>query len=180
MARKALSKKARFEVFKRDGFICQYCGSHPPTVVLHVDHIVPVAGGGTNDQDNLITSCLSCNLGKGARSLDDIPQSLRDKAKEIEEKEAQIIGYNNVLKARANRIENDSWDVVAALENVQRAERYYTADLQSIKKFLTLLPTQEVIDAAHIAFAAKPYKSKYRFKYFCGVCWAKVREANNA
>lgn len=27
MTRKAMSKKLRFEVFKRDGFCCQYCGA---------------------------------------------------------------------------------------------------------------------------------------------------------
>lgn len=46
--RKAISKKTRFDVFKRDGFTCQYCGAHPPEVVLHIDHIIAVAEGGTS------------------------------------------------------------------------------------------------------------------------------------
>ena len=58
--RKAISKKARFEVFKRDGFQCQYCGAVPPKVILHVDHIVPVAGGGDNSEENLITCARLC------------------------------------------------------------------------------------------------------------------------
>lgn len=69
--RKAIPKKVRFEVFKRDNFTCQYCGSKAPDVVLHIDHINPVAGGGDNDPMNLVTSCEPCNLGKGARTLDD-------------------------------------------------------------------------------------------------------------
>lgn len=64
MARKGLSKKIRFEVFKRDQFTCQYCGKKAPDVILHVDHIQPVSKGGTNDLLNLITSCQDCNLGK--------------------------------------------------------------------------------------------------------------------
>lgn len=44
--RKPLSKKTRFDVFKRDQFRCQYCGRTPPTVVLEVDHVVPVAENG--------------------------------------------------------------------------------------------------------------------------------------
>lgn len=32
--RKSISKKLRFEVFKRDGFTCQYCGRMAPDVVL--------------------------------------------------------------------------------------------------------------------------------------------------
>lgn len=71
MARKALSKKVRFEVFKRDSFKCQYCGKSAPEVILHVDHIKPVAAGGTNDLLNLVTACVDCNSGKGATELSD-------------------------------------------------------------------------------------------------------------
>jgi hypothetical protein len=70
-ARKAISKRLRFEVFKRDSFTCQYCGRSAPDVILHADHINPVAGGGETNILNLITSCLNCNLGKGARELSD-------------------------------------------------------------------------------------------------------------
>lgn len=69
--RKAISEKVRFEVFKRDSFACQYCGEAAPNVVLNVDHIKPVADGGSNELLNLITSCFSCNSGKGARPLKD-------------------------------------------------------------------------------------------------------------
>jgi hypothetical protein len=68
--RKALSKKIRFEVFKKDNFTCQYCGAKAPKVELHVDHIKPVSRGGTNELENLTTSCLPCNLGKGNRELE--------------------------------------------------------------------------------------------------------------
>lgn len=71
MARKALTKKTRFEVFKRDSFTCQYCGRMAPDVVLEVDHINPVANGGDNEIINLITSCYDCNRGKGKRKLSD-------------------------------------------------------------------------------------------------------------
>lgn len=69
--RKALSQKIRFEVFKRDSFTCVYCGRKAPDVVLQVDHIVPVAQGGTNDILNLVTSCVDCNQGKSDRKLSD-------------------------------------------------------------------------------------------------------------
>ena len=69
--RKPLSKKTRFEVFKRDKFTCQYCGRHAPDVVLECDHIKPVAEGGKNTILNLVTSCKDCNSGKGKRLLSD-------------------------------------------------------------------------------------------------------------
>ncbi len=58
--------KLRFEVLKRDGFSCQYCGRSPKEnkVTLHVDHIIPRNKGGKDNYDNLITSCSDCNYGK--------------------------------------------------------------------------------------------------------------------
>lgn len=64
MTRKPISKSLRFAVLNRDGFRCRYCGAGPEGVTLHIDHAVPVALGGTNDFDNLVTACIDCNLGK--------------------------------------------------------------------------------------------------------------------
>lgn len=57
----------RFEVFARDNYTCQYCGRKAPDVVLHVDHIVPVSKGGTDEPANLLTACADCNEGKSDR-----------------------------------------------------------------------------------------------------------------
>lgn len=66
--RKPLSKGVRFEVLKRDGYRCRYCGNTPADgVLLHVDHIVAVAEGGSNELSNLATACLPCNIGKGKK-----------------------------------------------------------------------------------------------------------------
>jgi len=69
--RKTISKKVRFEVFKRDKFTCQYCGNKAPDYVLELDHIKAVANGGSNNIINLITSCFDCNRGKSKNALDD-------------------------------------------------------------------------------------------------------------
>lgn len=69
--RKRLGKRVRFEVFKRDNFTCQYCGAEAPAAVLQVDHILPVAEGGTNDLTNLVTACVGCNAGKSDKLLSD-------------------------------------------------------------------------------------------------------------
>ncbi len=68
-ARPSISKTLRFEVFKRDSFTCQYCGRRAPDIILHCDHVKAVAEGGTTDILNLVTACVDCNLGKGARKL---------------------------------------------------------------------------------------------------------------
>lgn len=173
--RTQLSKKTRFEVFKRDGFKCMYCGAHPPAAVLHVDHIHPVAEGGDNDINNLVTACEPCNLGKGARSLASVPKSLADKAAEIQEAEEQLQGFQDVLRAARERLESQTWVIVEMLfgpvESVKRD------DFNSIKRFIESLGMEQVIEAADVALSSGVYPVSRRFRYFCGVCWNKVREA---
>jgi hypothetical protein len=90
--RKGLSKKIRFEVFKRDSFTCQYCGKSAPEVVLEVDHIKPVSKDGENDIVNLITACKACNAGKSDRELSDDTVMAKRKAQldELQERREQI------------------------------------------------------------------------------------------
>lgn len=90
--RKAVTKKARFEVFKRDSFTCQYCGQSAPDTVLEIDHIKPVSKGGDNEIINLITSCRGCNSGKSDRELDDNAAIQKQKAMldELNERREQL------------------------------------------------------------------------------------------
>lgn len=67
--RVGVSVGLRFRVLERDDFACRYCGSRPPWVRLVVDHVIPVAGGGTNDFENLAAACEPCNAGKSDREL---------------------------------------------------------------------------------------------------------------
>jgi len=57
--------KLRFEIFKRDNFTCQYCGRKAPNCELQIDHKIPSSKGGKNEENNYITACKECNLGKG-------------------------------------------------------------------------------------------------------------------
>ena len=103
MARKSLSNKIRFEVFKRDNFTCQYCGRKAPEIVLNVDHIEPVAKGGTNDIYNLVTSCFECNNGKRDRKLDDNTEITKQHAEleilnERKKQLEQLMEWKNELK----------------------------------------------------------------------------------
>ena len=174
--RKAISPKTRFEIFKRDGFTCQYCGSTPPKVLLEVDHIVAVARGGSNDTDNLTTSCETCNRGKGARALESVPQSLSDKAADVAERERQLRGYHSIMESRRNRLEEETWLIVNVLAGKQM-KKFDRGALISIKRFLEKLPFHVVLDAAEIAKAKCGCWSESRlFRYFCGICWKKLAE----
>lgn len=100
--RRSTGKRLRFEIFNRDGFTCQYCGAQPPTAVLVVDHITPVAAGGTNDPLNLITACETCNQGKSDRILSE--SIIRPDADlmylEAQQEIAEVNRYNASLQER--------------------------------------------------------------------------------
>src|SRR2546425_5222400 len=74
----------RLMVIRRDRYRCRTCGQSGrfphrqrgmpfvpsgPSVGLHVDHIVPLSKGGTNDVTNLQTLCKRCHELKTGRRL---------------------------------------------------------------------------------------------------------------
>lgn len=97
--RKPLSRRLRFEILKRDGFKCRYCGATPDQRVLHVDHVVPVVEGGDNSPMNLVTACQPCNGGKGPIPLGDqlAPSTPVPSLDDLQEQREQVKAY---LKAQ--------------------------------------------------------------------------------
>ena len=68
--RTPISNKLRFEIFTRDKHKCQYCGrTVADGVKLEIDHKTPIAEGGTDNYDNLITACNECNSGKSNKII---------------------------------------------------------------------------------------------------------------
>ena len=66
----AVSKRTRFEVLRRDNHTCRYCGATAPGAQITVDHVTPVALGGTDDSANLVAACRDCNAGKTSTQPD--------------------------------------------------------------------------------------------------------------
>jgi 5-methylcytosine-specific restriction enzyme A len=65
--RSTVSMEDRLRLFFTTPRRCAQCGKEPPEVVLHVDHIEPVARGGRSGIDNLQFLCAECNEKKGAK-----------------------------------------------------------------------------------------------------------------
>jgi len=153
MARKSLSKTVRFEVFKRDRFTCQYCGAKAPEVVLHADHIHPVAEGGTNEILNLVTACAACNGGKGARLLDDrsAVERQRSQIEDLESRREQL----EMMLAWRDSAQAAVVDVVEAVsERIGERGGYWPNEngKNDIRKWLKRYSLAEVLEALDEAF----------------------------
>lgn len=178
--RRALSKRVRFEVFKRDRFQCQYCGQMPPAVVLHVDHIVPVAEGGGNEEPNLLTACEACNLGKGAVPLERIPDSAAAQAKRLTERREQLAAFNAILMEEREE-ERELLDHLSGywLEMEGRPGRVFVAGNDwwvGLKTFTKHLPQVEIMDFMERAHPHEEWEEERRWRYFCKCCWNTIRE----
>ena len=64
-----LSASTKLKVLKRDRFTCTYCGITGADAELHVDHVIPLSKGGSNNIYNLTTACSSCNLRKSNKVI---------------------------------------------------------------------------------------------------------------
>lgn len=70
--RALMTSKLRQRIKERDGFACRKCGvsiEKEPTLLLEIDHIIPVSKGGLTTEDNLQTLCWRCNRSKGAKVI---------------------------------------------------------------------------------------------------------------
>lgn len=152
--RKSLSKKVRFEVFKRDSFTCQYCGAKAPNIILEVDHITSVKEGGTNEIMNLITSCFACNRGKSARKINDnsVLEKQRQQIEELNLRRQQLemmLEWRDGLKS----INDDSFQKAIDYWN-EKWESYSLNDKgeNDIKQLINKFGLINVLDAIDIAY----------------------------
>ncbi len=59
---------SRRNLFRRDGFRCQYCGQKPQSSELTIDHVIPRSQQGESSWENCVLACVKCNTKKGGRT----------------------------------------------------------------------------------------------------------------
>lgn len=180
----AVSKRKRFEIFKRDSFTCQYCGRTPPAAVLECDHVTAVANGGGDESHNLITSCFDCNRGKSDVPLGVVLPSVAERTAREQEIAAQLKKYNAFLLKQRKAADRDIEDIGRHwFRKFLDSDKTYifakgSANESSVRMFLRRLPLVHVMEAVDIAHERLPVeggRDGATFKYFCGVCWRKIR-----
>ena len=169
---RAVSTRLRFEVLKRDLFKCQYCGVNADDAVLHVDHVIAIANGGSNDPSNLVTACSVCNLGKSDVPLEKLAAPV---SKAVDrECEAVQLALRHVQASKDR--EEIICQVALALSPKFKVGIGHNVH-KAIANFIKSLGVDETLEAAQIA--GRNTAAEDKFKYFCGVCWTKYRELNS-
>lgn len=120
----AVTKRTRYEVLKRDNHTCRYCGAAAPDAKLHVDHVTPVALGGTDTPDNLVAACKDCNAGKGSTSPT--------------EAMVQQVGEDDIRWAQA--IKKAAAQMLAETEAQSDRHEWFLSEWRSWDKDCTYLP----------------------------------------
>ena len=161
-----VSKRTRFEVLRRDNYTCRYCRSADNP--LRVDHVTPVALGGTDAPDNLVAACQDCNAGKASSSIDaETVADIRDDA----------VRWSAAMQKAAAMLEEQasaSEQYLGAFLNVW-GPRYLPPTLEhSVARFYQMgLPESVMADSALYAISARGIQD--RGAYFAGICWKRIR-----
>ena len=176
----AVSKRLRYEILKRDNNTCRYCGGRAPDVVLTIDHVVPIALGGSDEPGNLVAACKDCNAGKSSTPADapliaDVADDALRMAKALEIVAEQRAAERKETEAiyRKFKKEWQSW-----YHTDWRGEKHY-ADLpgdwkRSIDQFLDAgLDLADLLQMAEVALGGRTGGD---WRYFCGCCWNLVRD----
>lgn len=179
--RKQISKKTRFEVFKRDKFTCQYCGRMSPDVVLEVDHIKPVAEGGNNGMLNLVTACRDCNRGKGKTRLSDDAElkKQQEELRNLAEKREQL---KMLMEWRMELADLESEEVSALSQYVKKISGYGLSEhgLVSAMNLLKQFTFIEILDGIDISYAQYYCNDddswEYAWKKVGGICYNRRKQ----
>lgn len=168
----AVSKGLRYQVMRRDGFTCTYCGATPPDARLVVDHVTPKALGGSDEPSNLATACTDCNSGKSATPAD---------AATVDGVAQANAEFRRIMDQLADEEWNDAdtrwfdaewnqWNLhyETRMEKVPRPGNWPASVKVWIDRGLT---RQDIHHAMTIAMERKGIPPGDRFRYMAGILW---------
>lgn len=182
----SVSRSLRFQILRRDGNTCRYCGASAPEVKLTVDHVTPTTLGGTDEPSNLVTACEPCNGGKSATPPD---------AALVADVASDALRWSAAIHAAAEDmlVDLQARDIARALFDEKWLDWTYGPDnnrqqvarpsdwAQSVDAFIAAgLPLPVILDCVDTAMRNQKVKPDSTFRYVCGIAWRKVAELQDA
>lgn len=173
----AVGRRLRFEILRRDGHTCRYCGAKAPDVTLTVDHVIPVALGGGDEPSNLVTACAACNGGKSSVPAD---------ATIVEDVDATALRFAQAMEKAAEWRRVDvavQDDLLAEFDSLWLRWRTQAGEgdhlprdgdwKASVLRFIENgLDMQK--DIARLIVEAMEYPADNTWRFFCHLCWKEI------
>lgn len=172
-----ISRRLRFEILRRDGHTCRYCGAKAPDVALTVDHVTPTALGGGDDPSNLVTACQPCNAGKS---------SIAPGSPLVAEVETDALRWKLAIEQATVLRRLDREVIDEEIDEFDREWRCWRTSTEaevprsgnwraSTERFLAQgLTVEEMLRLLPVAMLAVGSDSAWR--YFCGCCWRAITD----
>lgn len=121
MSRRRLSAKERREIWNKTNRRCGYCGARVSLEEMQVDHMRPLARGGSNRSKNLICSCPYCNEYKAARSVEQFRHAVKYSVTVLEN---ESLAYRNATRFGLIRKTNNGCEFYFERIERKRKERW--------------------------------------------------------
>jgi hypothetical protein len=177
----AISRSLRFQILRRDGHCCRYCGEHASEQVkLVVDHVVPTAHGGTDDPGNLAAACSPCNMGKAATTADQamVAQVAEDAIRWGQAVKASALVFSverELVRKYFDAVDEywSGWHYGFKKLPIPRPTNWE----DSIEKFYERgMPIHLLLDCARIALNRNTIPADDMWRYFMGCAWRRMGE----
>lgn len=173
----AVSKRTRFEVLRRDNYTCRYCRATDQP--LTIDHVTPLALGGTDEPSNLVTACRDCNAGKSSSSPDGslVADVSADAVRWASARREAARMFNEERRERSERVQTflecwQGWDKDNSMLPLDWEE--------TVNRWLDGgLTMGRVLDAFTIALGARHVPERSVFTYMCGITRNWLREIDD-
>lgn len=173
----ALTKRMRYEILRRDNHTCRYCGGTAPDVNLTVDHVLPVALGGTDDATNLVAACRDCNAGKSSSNpdqplVDQVSDDAIRWAQAVMHASAEIEAYigdrTKYIKAISKHWNGYSYGPSSDRRKVPMPAGWRDSIRTFMKRGLPVSAFREAID---IAMDRNTVEVAQKWRYCMGIAW---------
>ena len=175
----AVTKRTRFEVLRRDAHTCRYCRS--TTNELTVDHVVPVALGGSDAPENLVAACRDCNAGKSSSSPDaSLVANVSDDAVRWAAARKAAMGDVERKIAADKKRQAEIDDAIFTAWKID--EKYLPDDWrQSVNSWLRMgLSLDVIVDSIEVAYTAYWVSQRDMFRYAAGVVRNRIAALDEA
>lgn len=174
-----ISKRLRYEILRRDGHKCRYCGAKAADTPLTIDHVVPSALGGSDEPSNLVAACGPCNAGKSSSSTD--AELVEDVSRDaLRWAAAMELAHQRAYARRTFRLADREifegvWNNWTYEDNGKRRNFPLPPEWGiTIDRFFAAgLTGPDIEDAIEIAMLSRATDT---FRYMCGVLWKRINE----